>query len=63
MSVKQTLLDFNITLPVPFDEKSMMNLKEKITEELQDKFGNADLISQPKPNTLLMLFFFDTTDT
>lgn len=61
MSVKQTLLDFNVTLPVPFNDKSMMNLKEKITEELQEKFGKEDSIFQPRPNT--MLFFFDKTET
>ncbi|KAL9969378.1 hypothetical protein ACROYT_G021587 [Oculina patagonica] len=61
MSVKQTLLDFNITLLGPFNEKSMLNLKEKIAEELQEKFGKEDSIFQPRPNT--MLFFFDNTET
>lgn len=61
MSVKQTLLDFNITLPAPLDEKMMTNLKTTITKELQEKFGREDSVSQPRPNT--MLFFFDKTET
>ena len=61
MSVKQTLLDFNINLPAPLDETMMTHLKSKITEELQKKFGTADFTSQPRPNT--MLIFFDKTET
>ncbi|KAJ7366010.1 hypothetical protein OS493_002752 [Desmophyllum pertusum] len=61
MSVKQTLLDFNINLPVPFNEKSIMNIKRNITEVLQEMFGTEDSVFEPKPNT--MLFFFDKTET
>jgi len=61
MSVKQTLLDFNVTLPTPLDEKMMTYLKSKATEELQKKFGTEDSISQPRPNTVLL--FFDKTET
>ena len=60
MSVKQTLLDFNINLPVPFNEKSIMNIKRNITEVLQEKFGTEDSMFEPKPNT--MLFLFDKTE-
>lgn len=61
MSVKQTLLDFNVTLPAPLDEKMMAHLKTKVTEELQKMFGTEDSISQPRPNT--MLLFFDKSET
>lgn len=61
MSVKQTLLDFNVTLPAPLDDKMMTYLKRKVTEELQKTFGTEDSISQPRPNT--MLLFFDKTET
>jgi len=61
MSVKQTLLDFNVTLPEPLDEKMMTYLKRKAIEELQKKFGTEDSISQPRPNTVLL--FFDKTET
>lgn len=61
MSVKQTLLDFNVTLPAPLDEKMMAHLKTKVTEELQKMFGTEDCISQPRPNT--MLLFFDKSET
>ena len=61
MSVKQTLLDFNVTLPAPLDEKMMTYLKTKVTEELQKMFGTEDSISQPRPNT--MLLFFDKSET
>ncbi|KAJ7366008.1 hypothetical protein OS493_002750 [Desmophyllum pertusum] len=60
MSVKQTLLDFNINLPVPFNEKSIMNIKRNITEVLQEMFGTEDSMFEPKPNT--MLFLFDKTE-
>ena len=61
MSVKQTLLDLNVTLPAPLDEKMMTYLKTKVTEELQKMFGIEDSISHPRPNT--MLLFFDKSET
>lgn len=61
MSVKQTLLDFNIKLSAPLDETMMTHLKRKITEELQTKLGTENSTSQPRPNT--MLIFFDQTET